>query len=245
MPLSLRTLIASIIFTSTPIYALQQFTFPSDYLASLNIGYSDSIHHPYRSFQISEYDTDALHGFNQNHFTSFNASIKGIFNIAENNYLHLIAIGPSVYYQKNQYKGDVWELELPQFNNYTYKFVSESVPILLEGDMYFQPLFKHLELFVTLGMGLAVNHLEYTDTPGDNIPANSSLKLNKQNINFAADIGAGVAYTFNSHWSASLRYNYMYLGKPNTGTSDIANIQQPLRILLTSNNIYFGIQFAS
>jgi len=245
MPLTLRTLIASIIFTSSSVYALQQFSFPSNYLTSLNIGYSDSIHHPYRTFQISEYDTDALHGFNQNHFSSFNASIKGIYNIPCNNYLRSIAIGPSVSYQKNQFKGDVWELELPEFNNYTYKFVSESVPILLEGDIYFQPLFNYLAPFITLGMGMAVNHIAYNDTPGDNIPANSSLKLNRENINFAADVGAGVAYTINKHWSASLRYNYMYLGKPNTGTSDITNIQQPLRILLTSNNVYFGIQFVS
>jgi opacity protein-like surface antigen len=218
---------------------------PPGLLITGNIGYTDAISQPSQTFKISNYDTDQLSGFHQHHFPIMNISVKKQmtrFNVPA---IDSISIGPAIYYQKIRYYGDVWELQSPEYNNYTYDLTSENLPVLVEGDIYFHTPYQFISPFVTAGIGVSIIDFAYADQARINIPDNSELHLAKRNVKFAYNAGAGFKVSIDPHWDCSIRYMYLNSATPNTGTNDTSNIRQPISLRMDSHNILFGITYTS
>lgn len=222
-------------------YGYQPLT--SHLIVTGGLGFSTSQHHPDNTFVISPYITDSLNGFEQNFFPSLTLSVKEKFSF-NYPYLTSITVGPTFYYQRIRYKGAVWELLAPEFSNYTYHFTSENFPLLLEGDFAFNPFCQRIYPFVTLGVGVVMVDVNYTERATVNIDPASELHLNNQQFNLAYDFGLGLAYAIDNHWEASFKYTYMHLGNADSGTATPVRIQQPVRIKLDTQNIFFAISYA-
>lgn len=210
-------------------------------IVSGGVGYTHSSLNPSSQFRISDYVFDTLNNTTQQYFPSLNLSVKKSLSL-NIPYVSAITLGPAFYYQKITYSGQVWELGLPEFSNYTYQFGSENFPLLLEGDVFFQPCWR-IQPFISAGLGVAMLDVDYVDHATSHIDPASELHLNQQQFNFVYDVGLGLAYVIDKHWSVNLKYNYMYLGHANSGTATNIRIQQPIRIKLETQNIFFTASY--
>lgn len=215
----------------------------SPYIASVNIGLTNYINRPASSFVISPCDTDTLHDYSQNYYPSWEFSVKRTFLITAVDWLSYFDVGPAVYYQKDRFKGDVWELNLPQFNNYRYAATAESASILAEGDLFFQHVFQIFYPFLSFGMGVALTDLDYHDEARPRIQQNSDLHVSAGNFNFIYQIGAGISMPFNPRWIGNLHYSYIHVGEVNTGMETNISLQQSIRLKLNSHNLFFGVSY--
>lgn len=212
----------------------------SHLLLDAQIAYTDFINHPHPTFVISAYDTDALHNLGKNYYPSIYVSAKSDFSM---NYpwLTSIALGPAFYYQKSRFTGDVWELQLPEFNNYRYAMTSQDYTLLFESNFYFPA--QWLYPFLSLGLGFSTIDLEYRDVARPGIPVNTELHVAKHNFNLAYQAGIGVYYPINSELFFDIRYSYIHLGQAETGRSTSIRLQQSIRTALNSHNLFLGFTF--
>lgn len=204
------------------------------------MAYTDFINHPDRTFVISAYDTDSLHNLGKNYYPSVYLSGKYDFTM-DYPWLTSIALGPAFYYQKSRFTGDVWELQLPEFNNYRYAMTSQDYTILFESNFYFPAQWVYP--FISLGVGFSSIDLEYSDIARPNIPINTELHVSRHNLNLAYQAGFGVYFPINTNWFIDLRYAYIHLGNADTGTSTLIRLQTPIRTALNSHNLFFGFTF--
>lgn len=216
----------------------------SGWLFSASAGYADFIHQPSPTFRISNYVTDSLNGADQHHYPAVGVSLKKQIALPDGYGLAYAAIGPAAYYEKVSYTGDVWELQQPEFDNYSYDLSSENLDLFVEGDLYFRPLFQRISPFITAGIGAGIDDLQYHDSAKPGIPVDSELNVSKRNAKLAWEAGAGISAAINSHWSVNLRYSYIDSGHANTSTDTDINMQEPVRVRLASHNVFLGLSYS-
>ena len=143
-------------------------------------------------------------------------------------------------------KGDVWQYQLPQFNNYSFHASAHSTRFMLDVKPQFS-VSKTIELYPIVGLGVSDDAISYSETvTGVGVDPNSALSLGRHSsANFAYDLGVGVSMDINAHLGASLEYLYMGEGSvTSSGTpSNSVALQSPPSFNVTNQALLFGLSW--
>ncbi len=110
-------------------------------------------------------------------------------------------------------KGTITQYQLPQFLNYSYTWNTHADLLSLYSKITLVQ-YGRFSPFINGGIGWAMNrssHFYATVFPGTTARFSPAFGDHTQN-NVAFNLGAGVNYDLSAQWSASLAYNYQYLG---------------------------------
>jgi opacity protein-like surface antigen len=119
--------------------------------------------------------------------------------------------------------------------------------VYLLNALYALPSSHNFTPFIGAGIGMAQNKVSGNYYNGYNDSANQyGYWTDKSNNNFAYDLTVGVSYQFTEHFSTSLAYQYLSLGKLATHDTAISG-QSGLQTLsadrFASNNVILGITY--
>ena len=198
---------------------------------------------------VSSYETDS----NKVTHVSNNAFWKvGVGYYVLNDYLQDRSFLNSLLTELNFYhssatvKGDVWQYQLPQFNNYNFRTPITSRRLMLD----FKPTlftFYHFSPYFVLGAGIAWNATSYQQSiTAANIDPTSYISLGKRtNTNMAYDAGFGVKGDITSHLSASVEYLYTQMGKvtPSALSQGVTTVMKAPTFTVRSQAVLFGLSW--
>lgn len=203
-----------------------------------------------RSIIISPYETDSVQVLNSSTTALWNIGIANhafIQSETPRQYFNRLGVEVNVYATSGLMRGDVWQYQLPQFNNYTFRAPYQSTRFMLD----FKPnLFDHpyASLFGILGIGVALNNLAYYEQiTGAGITPNSNLWIPRRlRTNLGYDVGLGLNKKASERFDIFLEYLYAYLGK--TTTSPIeeknnVNYTSAPNFILTDQSLLFGVHW--
>lgn len=143
-------------------------------------------------------------------------------------------------------RGNVWQYQLPQFNNYSFRAPLTSTRLMLDVK---PSLFKwhKISLYPILGIGVGMNDMSYHESvTGIGVDPNSAESLSrKTNTNFVYDLGVGVRVMLTTHLIASLEYLYTDLGKvsPNGSPANNVALTSAPSFTMYSQAILFGLNW--
>lgn len=117
------------------------------------------------------------------------------------------------YFSDNRVKGDVYRFNSPDFNDFSYTSTVTTSRLMLDAALTIVSKDAY-SLFVIAGIGDAWSKINYDDSVnGSNTCNLSALSSGDRNqSNFAWELGAGVAYAFNNRINLSLEYLYTDFG---------------------------------
>ncbi|RUR28705.1 hypothetical protein ELY16_01480 [Legionella qingyii] len=217
----------------------------SSWSTSIAVGASRFTKSNDQTIIISDYITDSLVNSHQKTQATYSFSFQR--NISVNSQLlKKILIGPAIYYQQARFTGDVYELNDPEFFNYTYKESGNIFNLVLQGDLYLFSPIERISPFITLGAGLSVSKVTYHDQALPGITPVSSLRLPaKINNQFAGAAGAGVAVHLNKKFDVFARYLYSQSDTAHSSLSNNHNLLEPIKLSLNNQAFYIGLSFNS
>lgn len=158
-------------------------------------------------------------------------------------FLDHLLVELNVYKASNTVKGDVWQFEMPQFDNFRFTAPLSSTRLMLD----FKPnliTWNKLTPYLILGTGVTWNTASYTEEadPGINPKGAQSLS-EKTRTQLAWDVGAGVSYLLTDELSFSAEYVYAFLGEAtpqaNTVIIDAPNFSYQIQSLLFGLSLKF------
>jgi hypothetical protein len=166
--------------------------------------------------------------------------------LAPHAFLNHLLFEVNVYRILATVNGDVWQFELPEFNNYIFKTPLSSTRLMFD----FKPslfTWNHVSPYPILGVGVTWNDASYTETAAQaDIMPNSSLSLSKHtNTQTAWDVGAGLTINLTNRINASIEYIYAFLGHvySASGPTNGVNLSEPPRFSLQTQSLLFGLSF--
>lgn len=159
------------------------------------------------------------------------------------NLLQSVSFGLNLFYFTTEQQGDVWQFQLPVFNNLTYTLPLCSTRILFNTEFTFRPIFKRVFPFVEGGIGLAINEASYADTPKPNNTVPPTLLNHHTQSQFAYSVGGGFRIPFRKDMEASIRFVYSDLGRAKTASTGNLPVQGPISIELTSQSWLLGFSY--
>ncbi|WP_367607739.1 outer membrane protein [Legionella sp. W05-934-2] len=137
-----------------------------------------------------------------------------------------LSIGPEFFYFSTTGVGDVWQYQLPEMNNLTYRIPVTSFRLLATNEVTFNSFIDNVYLFFVWGMGFAANESSFQEYPRPSYNWSGLLLDNSTQYNFAYTLGGGIkldisdlAKLKNKRLQLSLRYLYA-----NLGSADVTNI---------------------
>jgi len=213
-----------------------------DVIWSLGAGASYPTHAPKSPFIISEWVSDDFHQATQQLMPSFTIDVKKIIPLQNSALLTNLHIGPAVYFDIIKSTGDVWELNQPQFDNYSDKLVVKQAAIFAEAEGYLKPLCQSLTPFLLAGLGASVYTLNYDDWAKGAIPLDSELHLNAHHgVNFAYALGAGITHAINENASIYIKYRFQDAGVAHSALA--SNLISPIQMDAISHQVFLGVQY--
>lgn len=130
----------------------------------------------------------------------------------------------NVYGVSSTVKGEVWQYQLPQFNNYRFSAPLSSTRLML--DFKPRPItWNQLTPYLILGAGASWNAASYDEKANNGIdPAGERSLAKHTQTQWAWDIGVGFDYAFTDRISLTTEYIYAFLGDamPQEGSAIIA-----------------------
>ena len=238
-----RLLTVMVSFSTLSVYALQPLVFaptPKGLVISGGLGYSRINDADHKTLIVSNYIFDRLHQSARHDSPSYRFSVAKDFPLNSSFY---ITTGPSLYYQRQQSVGNVWELNLAKFNNYHYSLKSLNLIVLWETEFNWQ---THTPVipFLSLGGGFVMADASYEDHARANIPADTEFNLtDRVQVNPALALGGGLHYVFNEALSLSARYQFFAMGKAHTGHESVNRLQGTIPLELNSNNVFLTLDY--
>lgn len=215
-----------------------------DIATTAGLGYSRMINSPDKKLVVTPYLTDELQPSRGVSAMLLNLELKKIMQLPVNKIFRSMAIGPSYYYQHHSLNGEVWELGLREFDNYHYKFTSDLSTVLLEADIFMEPIYRTVTPFLTAGVGVAIANIQYDDYANAGIPVTSELHVNSRyEFDAAYAVGAGLSLPVNTHWRLALRYVYLYAGNVNSATAGLNAPQAPIKANLNSQALLLNLSY--
>jgi hypothetical protein len=208
-------------------------------ILSAGLGYSFLNDFNNQYLAISPYIFDLYTNSAKHDKASVFFSVKKPFYL-RSNFVEHINFGPALYWQKVQYTGEVWELGLPLFYNYQYKFHGDLVNFLIESDVYGHPILGNVFPYITAGIGLGVAFAKYNDYALPGIPLNTQFQWSGAPVKPIYEFGVGLFKPINEHWSAFLRYAYFGTNKLKADVSPY----QPLTVDLNNQNVIVGLNYS-
>lgn len=149
----------------------------------------------------------------------------------------------NVYGVSNTAKGDVWQYELPQFNNYTFNAPISSTRLMLD----FKPrliTWNKFSPYLILGTGVTWNTMSYKDEANPGIDPDGTRSLSDETTTqLAWDLGAGLSYGVTKRLNISAEYVYAFLGdvspQKNSSVIEAPNFSYQIQSLLFGLSLNF------
>lgn len=141
-------------------------------------------------------------------------------------YFNHMLLELNVYQTSSTIKGEVWQYELPQFNNYDYKAPLKSTRLMLD----FKPsliTWGRFTPYLIVGVGAAWNKLSYNESSDDSgTSPSSALSLSDHTeAQLAWDLGAGFNLTLTEQLNLSVEYIYAFMGDSEPGSYSDSGIE--------------------
>lgn len=156
-------------------------------------------------------------------------------------WLQSVSLGINAYYLGASRDGLVNIDADPAFQNNAYNADVNSFRIMLDSEFDFHPFYRFIP-FAELGIGDAVNWLNYSEST---MPGSFVLPLvnaNGSSNNFAYELGGGVKLPVNQHSIFSLRYLYSNMGSVQADNSPI--LAQPIEVNMHASSLFLGYTYA-
>jgi hypothetical protein len=139
-------------------------------------------------------------------------------------YLNHLLFEMNLYRVSGNFQGDVWQYELPQFNNFSFSSSFRSTRLMFDIKPYLFT-WRQISPYFILGIGQAWNTVSYHETvTADDVPGNSALSLSEQTTTkFAEEIGVGLSMKLTCWLDATAEYIFASLkngspaGEPTNG----------------------------
>lgn len=133
--------------------------------------------------------------------------------LQQRNYLNQLLLEMNVYKTNATARGNVWQYQLQEFNNYQFSAPISSTRLMFDVK---PTLFNYESVapYVILGIGAAWNTVSYHEkVTGADVDPSSPLSLsNDTSTQLAWDIGAGARVALADNLSLTLEYIYAFLG---------------------------------
>lgn len=161
-------------------------------------------------------------------------------------YLNQLLLELNYYHSEATIDGDVWQYELPQFNNYSFRapHASDRLMLDLKPTLF---TWQHFSPYAILGAGFTWNKLSYRErVTGVGVDPTSFLSIGKNTTtNLAYDLGFGIKVDIQCNVSASLEYLYTYLGhaSPNNTNTSLAVLSIPPKFNISTQSILLGVNW--
>ena len=192
--------------------------------------------------------------YSQDRFSSSSSSTKALISLFagkswQRDQPWLPAYSLGVLYQSlfsSPLQGSITQYSLPEFTNYRYQAQASSNLVLASGkwDLY---RYHQALPYVTAGLGAAFNRFNgYQETalPGVT-PRLSPGFADNSNSRFAYQLGAGVDYEVNPQLMLTVGYQYLNLGRLDSGPGTSSWSSQALGFgSYRSNAVLFGLSYS-
>lgn len=161
------------------------------------------------------HETDLLAQMGQNTSVGFTAGFDRVmlFENALKTTMRGVAFGVMFHVDPTEYSGQVYQGELPAFNNYTYTYSVTPIDVAAEVELYPVKIYKwHMLPFIVLGGGFSAVDLVYSETPfqaGITTRDGSQASWVEQPLGI---IGAGLEFDVSSNVFLKTQYLYHYRG---------------------------------
>jgi len=192
-------------------------------------------------YSLSTTEIDSLEQKSQQHSLYFLFSAAYLFHIASP-WFSGLSLGPVVYYQPGQFKGEVYQFELPNLNNFKYTYRVKPINVYLEANLFFAPLFhQHVKPFILIGGGTSFARLNYEEHTTPSSPPTGTLSSRSTwDKHSAYEYGAGLLAHFNKHWFATLRYVHQQVGHVGVRGQ---SLQHAINVNLNNNSGYITVGY--
>lgn len=159
-------------------------------------------------------------------------------------YLNHLLFEVNVYQTFTTLSGNVWQYELPQFNNYNFSAPVMSTRLMLDVK---PTLFtwQRVAPYAILGVGATWNTISYNETVlGSGVNPASRLSLSSNTTTQVAwDFGAGFRMALTDNLSATAEYIYAFLGNgsPANSHANGVNLTAAPSFSLQTQSLLFGL----
>lgn len=141
--------------------------------------------------------------------------------------------------------GKVLQFNEPVFENYTYTLKLNTVRVMANFDLDFQPIQSWFIPFVQGGLGGASTTVSYTSVPISPVESPNFTLPNESSWHFAYQAGAGLKYVVKPHVLLSLRYLYANMGQVNSSIlGSTTTLATPLTVTMSTQNVLFGLTYS-
>lgn len=209
-------------------------------ITSVAMGFNNYNAPPNQNIIISDYIFDSLTHSKQRIKPAYAFSVQKSWELKQK-FFNSISLGPAVYYQQARFHGDVYELNNPEFYNYTYQLSANTFNVMLEGTLYLQPVAALIFPFATVGIGIANSQLRYNDFALPGITPETSLSVQHTTNRCAGSLGIGFSTPLSTHFDALARYVYTQSGAAHSSLNQ--QLIRPIALTLNNHAFYFGLSF--
>ncbi|WP_058513497.1 outer membrane protein [Legionella santicrucis] len=223
---------------------------PTNYYKNLQISAAGGVNWynvPNTDLVISSFETDRIQ---VNHISTDGAWKIGVGyylledTLSQRPYLNHLLFEVNVYQTFTTLNGSVWQFELPEFNNYSFRAPVTSTRLMFD----FKPnlfTWDRVSPYAILGVGATWNTVSYNETAtGAGINQDSALSLsNNTTTQVAWDTGAGLRVALTNYLSATAEYIYTFLGhgSPANGPTNEVSLSAAPRFSLQTQSLLFGL----
>ncbi len=197
---------------------------------------------------VTPYETDSLL---VTHVTSGLAGKIGVGyhffaeQLSQRQFLNDLLVEINGYQSVGTIRGNVWQYQMPQFNNYNFNAPLTSTRLMLDLKPSLFTL-KSVSLYPILGLGIAWNDVYYNENvTGAGIAARSAEALGSHtNNDFAYDLGVGLRLPVSARLSATLEYVYTSLGNVSpAGSPNGATLTSPPTFKVRNQSALLGLSW--
>jgi opacity protein-like surface antigen len=195
---------------------------------------------------VSPYETDSLKTKNISSSAQWKIGLGyHLFaeQLAQRKFFNDLLLELNLYRNSGTLKGNVWQFELPEFNNYTFSAPITSTRLMLDVKPSLFT-FHAISFYPILGMGISWNKISYQETAIDSETSDSSQSLSQHtNTNFTYDAGLGARFDISEHLNASVEYLYTHLGTVSPSAISLTNtaLLSPPKFKLSNQSVLFGL----
>lgn len=211
-------------------------------------GGANWIHSNSPQLVISSFEVDRLHPNNDQVASLWKVGLGYdalVPQLHDRQFFNRLLLELNVYYTSPKLKGDVWQYQLPQFNNYTYSASLSNIRLMLDAKPHVFA-YHDVSLYGIFGIGAMFNNISYTEQiSAAGVPPASNLVLKSQSqTNFGYDLGVGLRKKLTERFDVSLEYVYAYLGKVSPSGVQLQNtvaLVNPPSFSLNSQGVLLAI----
>lgn len=201
------------------------------------------------SIRVTSSETDTLVANNSwgGGIGNIGVGIGSPFSNVTNPLIQSLKFEVNGYYVENDVKGPIYRFGDPAFHDYDYKASVRSTRLMVDG--LFNVLnFGQASLFVKGGIGGALNSTNYKETAlGGGACNGTTISLSRSDeLQFAAEAGAGVQFNFSQSFGVSLQYLYAHLGDAESGlgaTAGCLGAVSPSSFHLNNESVLLSLHY--